>query len=291
MIVIALHRRLWRAHVVRGLATLLDHPRRPSWCTSHGPDRSPGPDLAGHFLWPFLRITGLFLTAPLYGSSSIPAQVKSAPRRQLCRRAGHLAAGSAALPGRSRQRDFAGVYPDRLRRAAGHGDADRRLRHCLRRRGGRLSMGLGFAELQFRGNAGITPVLYDIMSWAGLLGFMAAPAGRSGCSPPWPIPSAHGIGTGAARLLDQPRRPGGRAVQLRRSGLLPVLAVSLCVNLTVGLTTVFAPQHESAHHRLPAARSWPGSGFSRLDPATRPRLPAPLDHRHAWSVTAMLPHG
>ena len=31
----------------------------------------------GHFLWPFLRITGLFITAPFYGSTSIPSFVKA----------------------------------------------------------------------------------------------------------------------------------------------------------------------------------------------------------------------
>ena len=31
----------------------------------------------GHFLWPFLRITGLFITAPLFGSTYIPAAVKA----------------------------------------------------------------------------------------------------------------------------------------------------------------------------------------------------------------------
>jgi flagellar biosynthesis protein FliR len=31
----------------------------------------------GHFLWPFLRITGLLLTAPIYGSSMIPGAVKA----------------------------------------------------------------------------------------------------------------------------------------------------------------------------------------------------------------------
>lgn len=30
----------------------------------------------GHFPWSFLRITGLFLTAPLYGPALIPVQVK-----------------------------------------------------------------------------------------------------------------------------------------------------------------------------------------------------------------------
>jgi flagellar biosynthesis protein FliR len=29
----------------------------------------------GHFLWPFLRITGLFVTSPLFGSSMIPNAV------------------------------------------------------------------------------------------------------------------------------------------------------------------------------------------------------------------------
>ena len=31
----------------------------------------------GRFLWPFLRITGLFLTAPLFGSTLIPNMVKA----------------------------------------------------------------------------------------------------------------------------------------------------------------------------------------------------------------------
>ncbi|OYV38689.1 MAG: flagellar biosynthesis protein FliR [Rhodospirillales bacterium 20-64-7] len=195
----------------------------------------------GHFLWPFLRITGLFLTAPLYGSPLIPAPVKAA-----------LAAGLAAalafwlpdLPGFPSD-GFVAIGDGALQIAYGAmlGMAMQIVVAAAAGAGemAGLAMGLSFAELQFRETPGATPVLYDVLFWVGLLGYMAAGG------PLWLFAAlahsfAHGIGV--AEITDWARLAalGGTLMSAAVTLALPVLAVSLCVNLTVGLTTVFAPQ-------------------------------------------------
>jgi flagellar biosynthetic protein FliR len=104
-----------------------------------------------------------------------------------------------------------------------------------------LAMGLSFAELQFRETPGVTPVLYDIMLWAGLLGFMAVGG------PVWMFAAFahsfdHGIALPPITSLSAFAGMGGTLISSAVCLAMPVLAVSLCVNLTVGLTTVFAPQ-------------------------------------------------
>jgi flagellar biosynthetic protein FliR len=104
-----------------------------------------------------------------------------------------------------------------------------------------LAMGLSFAELQFRESPGVTPVLYDIMLWAGMLGYMAAGG------PVWLFAALahsfqHGVGVGGIASWSELAALGGTLLSSAVCLAMPVLAVSLCVNLTVGLTTVFAPQ-------------------------------------------------
>jgi len=104
-----------------------------------------------------------------------------------------------------------------------------------------LSMGLSFAELQFRESPGATPVLYDMMLWAGLLGFMAAGG------PVWLFAALvqsfqHGVGVGGISSAASLAAMGGTLFRAAACLAMPVLAVSLCVNLTVGLCAVFSPQ-------------------------------------------------
>ncbi len=194
----------------------------------------------GHFLWPFLRLTGLLLTAPLFSSPLIPAPVKAmftaAFAASLAFWLPHLppfpanpfaamAAGAAqltygALLGMVMQIVVAAI--------ASAGEV------------AGLAMGLSFAELQFRETSGATPVLYDIMLWAGMLGYMAAGG------PVWLfIALAHSFDHG---ILLPPlghwaalASLGGTLITAAISLSLPVLAVSLAVNITIGLATVFAP--------------------------------------------------
>jgi flagellar biosynthesis protein FliR len=194
----------------------------------------------GHFMWPFLRITGLFLTAPLYGSALIPGQVKAL-----------LAAGLAAalalwlpnlppFPADPPAAIYAGIT--QIAYGALLGMTMQIVIAAISSAGeiAGLAMGLSFAELQFRQSAGATPVLYDIMVWAGLLGFMAAGG------PVWMFAAlahsfANGIGVAPLTSWTALAELGGTLFSAAVALALPVLAVSLAVNFTVGLATVFAP--------------------------------------------------
>ena len=194
----------------------------------------------GHFLWPFLRITGLFLTAPLYGSPLIPGMVKAL-----------LAAGFAAalalwlpdlppFPADPPAAIFAGIT--QITYGALLGMIMQIVIAAIASAGeiAGLAMGLSFAELQFRQSSGSTSVLYDIMLWAGMLGFMAAGG------PVWMFAAlahsfAHGIGTAPLGSWAALTSLGGTLFSTAVGLALPVLAVSLAVNFTVGLATVFAP--------------------------------------------------
>ncbi len=195
----------------------------------------------GHFLWPFLRVTGLFLTAPVYGSQMVPPVIKAVMAAAL---AAALAVWLPELPAFPLD-PLSAIYMGLTQIIYGAmlGMVMQIIISAVACAGemAGLAMGLSFAELQFRESPGVTPVLYDIMLWAGLLGFMAAGG------PVWVFAALahsfnHGVGLpgfGAWGLLAS---MGGTLFSAALGLALPVLAVSLCVNLTVGITTVFAPQ-------------------------------------------------
>jgi flagellar biosynthesis protein FliR len=195
----------------------------------------------GHFLWPFLRITGMFLTAPFYGSSLIPAQMKAVL-------AAVLAAGLAfwlpdlpAFPADPWSAIYQGVV--QIAFGASLGLVMQIVVTAVASAGEVVgqAMGLSFAELQFQQASSPTPVLYDIMSWVGLMGYLAAGG------PIWLFAAiAHsfqaGVAVGGIGSWSALSAFGGTFVSSAVWLAMPVLAMSLCVNLTVGLTTVFAPQ-------------------------------------------------
>jgi len=194
----------------------------------------------GHFLWPFLRITGLFLTAPLYGSALIPGMVKALLAAAF---AASLALWLPNLPPFPTD-PIAAIYAGITQIAYGAllGMTMQIVVAAISSAGeiAGLAMGLSFAELQFRQSSGSTPVLYDIMVWAGLLGFMAAGG------PVWMFAAlahsfAHGIGVAPLSSWVALVSLGGDVFSTAVALALPVLAVSLAVNVTVGLATVFAP--------------------------------------------------
>jgi flagellar biosynthetic protein FliR len=195
----------------------------------------------GHFLWPFLRITGLFLTAPIYGSSMIPAVVKTVLAAALAAALAMWLPNLPPFPGDPVSAIYAGVT--QIAYGAMLGMVMQIVISAVASAGeiAGLAMGLSFAELQFRDTPGVTPVLYDIMLWAGLLGFMAAGG------PVWFFAAFahsfdHGVGLPGITAWGDLAGMGGTLISSAVCLAMPVLAVSLCVNLTVGLTTVFAPQ-------------------------------------------------
>jgi flagellar biosynthesis protein FliR len=85
------------------------------------------------------------------------------------------------------------------------------------------------------------PLSRLILLWVGLLGYMAAGG------PVWLFAAlAHsfqnGIGIGSLSSWAKLAALGGTLLSASVGLSLPVLAVSLCVNLTVRLATVFSPQ-------------------------------------------------
>ncbi|HEY1858060.1 flagellar biosynthetic protein FliR [Acidocella sp.] len=243
----------------------------------------------GHFMWPFLRITGLFITGPFYGSSSIPAVVKALIA------AAYAAALAAWLPNLPPfpADPISAIFAGLIQIAFGAvlGLAMQIIVSIVASTGEliSLSIGLGFAEMQMPGSAVSAPVVYNLMFWAGLMAYISAGG---------PIflfaAIAHsfqaGIGTGGLAPWDQLTTLGETAISSAVWLAMPVLAVTLSINLTVGLTTVFAPQMNLLTIGFPLliiVGLWVFTGSIVF-----------LDHdfHHLMdlamhSVTAMLPHG
>jgi flagellar biosynthetic protein FliR len=194
----------------------------------------------GHFLWPFLRITGLFLTAPLYSSPLIPGQVKALLAAAFAAALALWLPNLPPFPADPPAAIYTGIT--QITYGALLGMVMQIVTAAISSAGemAGLAMGLSFAELQFRQSPGATPVLYDIMVWAGLLGFMAAGG------PVWMFAALahsfdHGIGVAPLSSWTALVELGGTLFSAAVALALPVLAVSLAVNFTVGLATVFAP--------------------------------------------------
>jgi flagellar biosynthetic protein FliR len=195
----------------------------------------------GHFLWPFLRITGLFITAPFYSSTSIPSVVKALIA------AAYAAALAAWLPNLPPYPGdpISAIFDGLIQIVYGSviGLAMQIIVSIVASTGElvSLSIGLGFAEMQMPGSDSAAPVLYNLMSWAGLMAFIAAGG------PVFLFAAiAHsfqaGIATGGVAPWDQLTILGETVITSAVWLAMPVLAVTLSINLTVGLTTVFAPQ-------------------------------------------------
>ncbi len=195
----------------------------------------------GRFLWPFLRITGLFLTAPLFNSAFIPRVVK------LSITASYAVALALWLPTLPRVPDdilsimilgllqiVTGALMGFVLQIAVSAVA------CAGELVG-LSIGLGFAELQFREATSATPVLYDLMFWGGLIGYLVVGG------PIWLFAAlAHSFQM-HSEIAFYNSLSGILAFSnmLITSSLwiaLPVMIAAFCVNIIVAISTVFAPQ-------------------------------------------------
>ncbi|WP_298284658.1 flagellar biosynthetic protein FliR [Acidocella sp.] len=193
-----------------------------------------------HFLWPLVRISGFFMTAPVYGSAMIPRPAKALLAMAM---SGFVAWGHGGLPPLPGNvaalavllagQFLYGVVLALALQIVVSGIA------CAGEICG-LVMGLSFAQLQFRDSEGQTSVLYDLMLWIGLMGFMAAGG------PVWlmaafyhsfdqgmAMPSAAALGGMAAFG----QRIFAEAVELA----LPVIVAGMTVNLVVGIVSVFSP--------------------------------------------------
>jgi flagellar biosynthetic protein FliR len=243
----------------------------------------------GQFAWPFLRLTGLFLTAPLFGSPLIPPMVRALLAAVYAAALALWLPTLPSFPGAPLAVFAAGAVQITygallgmcmqviIAAAAGAGEV------------AGLAMGLSFAELQFRESPGATPVLYDILFWIGLLAFMAA-GGPEFLFMAVAQSFAHGVTVapfaswGALALL------GGTLLSCAVQLAMPVLAVTLCVNLTVGLSTVFAPSMNLLTIGFPLlilAGLWTLTGsLGGMAPVL-----AHLMLTCQGTLTALLPHG
>jgi len=195
----------------------------------------------GQFLWPFLRVSGLFLTAPLYSSPLIPSQVKVVLAAAYAAALAFWLPSLPPFPGDAPAAIYAGVIQISI--GAVIGLAAQIVVYAVAGAGevAGLSVGLGFAELQFRQATTDTPVLLDIMFWVGMMGFFAANG------PVW-LFAALAKSFQAGLVTQNPDTWTGLALfggvifSAAVSLALPVLAVALTINITVGLLSVFAPQ-------------------------------------------------
>jgi flagellar biosynthetic protein FliR len=196
---------------------------------------------AGSILWPFLRLTGLFLTAPLYSSTLIPARVKAII---VLAYAWSLSLWLPPLPAFPQDAGQAIVQTIiQISIGAVIGLTAQLVVSAVASVGeiSGLSIGLSFAALQFRDAEGNTETLYDLMLWLGMMGYIVLGG------PIWLFAAiAHsfqaGLGPLRAASWADIATFGGVVLNASVMLALPVMAVSLCINLTVGLMTVFAPQ-------------------------------------------------
>jgi flagellar biosynthetic protein FliR len=243
----------------------------------------------GRFIWPFLRITGVFLTAPFYGSALIPMRIKAILAAAL---AGALAFWLPVLPAFPGD-PIAAIYQGIIQIGFGAaiGVVMQIVVASISSLGevAGLAMGLSFAELQFQDVPGSTQVLYDIMSWAALMGFIALGG------PIWLFAAiAHSFQGGTPGLAPAAWPAlvafGSSIITTSVMLALPVMAISLAINITVGLLTVFSPQLNLLTIGFPLLIL---GGLSILT-ASLGDLPGSIEHllnTAVRTIAAMLPHG
>lgn len=194
----------------------------------------------GRFLWPFLRITGLFLTAPFYGSSFIPNMVKAFLVAALSLSLAMWLPNLPPYPADPFSAIFTGFV--QIIYGAALGMIMQMIIAIFTSAGEIIGQaaGLSFANLQFKESSGVSSVFSDLMFWAGFLGYISLGG------PIWLFAALahsfeHGTNLFPVSGLSDLASLGGTLFSAAVELALPVMAVTLCVNLTVGLTTVFAP--------------------------------------------------
>ena len=243
----------------------------------------------GRFVWPFLRITGLFLTAPFYGSAFIPMRVKALLAAALAGALAFWLSDLPAFPGDPIAAIYQGII--QIGFGAAIGAVMQIVVASIASLGevAGLAMGLSFAELQFQEVSGSTQVLYDIMSWAGLMGFIALGG------PIWLFAAiAHSFQYGTTGLAPTAWPAlinfGGSVITTAVMLAMPVMATSLVINITVGLLTVFSPQLNLLTIGFPLLIL---SGLSILT-VSLGNLPGGMEHlldMAVRTIAVMLPHG
>jgi flagellar biosynthetic protein FliR len=196
-------------------------------------------DLFGRFLWPFIRISAFILVAPLYGSTMVPRLVKISFALVI---AGFIGISNVQIP--TFQVNFVAIEVEVIQQVLFGIILGMAVQiiiagiSCAGEICG-IAMGLSFAQLQFGESTSDSPVLYDLMVWVGLMGFIAMDG------PVWLI-------SGFVHSFDQGIYPPnfsvfaslagfGEAVFLEAIELsIPVIAAAIMVNVVVGIASVFS---------------------------------------------------
>jgi flagellar biosynthetic protein FliR len=243
----------------------------------------------GRFVWPFLRVTGLFLTAPFYGSTLIPMRIKALLAAALAGALAFWLPNLPAFPGDPITAIYQGII--QIGFGAAIGVVMQIVVASIASLGevAGLAMGLSFAELQFQEVQGSTQVLYDIMSWTALMGFIALGG------PIWLFAAvAHSFQHGTAGLAPAAWPSliafGSSVITTAVMLAVPVMAISLAINITVGLLTVFSPQLNLLTIGFPLLIV---GGLSILT-ASLGDLPASIEHllnMAVRTIAEMVPHG
>ena len=196
----------------------------------------------GDAFWPFTRLTGIFLTAPLLGNAILPV-----PFRVLL--AALVAACLAAwggpwppLPSASGAVLLAGVIA--IAFGALIGLVGQIIVAAVASAGELMSFALGisFATANGLTTGETAPILYDIFQWAGLLVYlglggpflMLEAVNRSFHALPAGVPDAAGL-----HLLIE---YGAAVIRVSLLLALPTLAASFAMNAVIGLANTLAPQ-------------------------------------------------
>ncbi len=196
----------------------------------------------GRFLWPFLRLSGLFLTAPVMGSRYVPAQVRLGLSVLFALALGAALPHLPAFPANPWHAMIAGAL--QIAYGALLGLVMLVCVSVITVSGEMmgLSMGLGFARLSAPSTGVPTPVMSELMLWAGVMAYLAVrgplwlmaamhhsfqanPAGTL------PLGSWH-----AVALFGQTLFTAGLWMAL------PVVIGGLAVNAVLGVVSALAPQ-------------------------------------------------
>lgn len=195
----------------------------------------------GHFIWPFMRTTGLVLTAPLIGSRYVPARIRLLVAVVI---ALVLDAALPHLPPMPND-------PWQVMWMAGanvlYGAtlgfimwvAVSAITVSGEMMG--LSMGLGFAKMSAPATGTSMPVVSELMLWAGLMAYLAAGG------PQWLLAALyHSFAADPSASIPS---GGWHAIALEGERMfvdglwlaLPVVIAGLAVNAILGVVTALAP--------------------------------------------------
>jgi flagellar biosynthesis protein FliR len=196
----------------------------------------------GDAFWPFMRLTGVFLTAPVLGNSILPV-----PFRVLLSAlvAGCLAAWGGPWPAFPPSAG-AVILSGAIQIAFGAliGLVGQIVVAGIASAGefASLALGISFATASGLSTEQTTSILYNMFQWAGLLVYLGLggpflvmeAVNRSFHTLPAGIPDALSL----RELVDY----GGGVIRIALLLALPALAASFAMNVVIGLANTLAPQ-------------------------------------------------